>query len=364
MMVRNIELSYVSKVEGVCLMSDVLFPLKMVQNFKPFKDINVWEFIEEVIKERKANLLWYEKCYIPVSVLFNSLLPLCSEYNKNNIEFRNKLTGKVALSCILAHWRRFKEVYKFDSDMIELLYESSDTWENTEIPTEIFKHMPFPCFYVEQKFVFHISGIDICAPGFFVFFNEEMKKAINTNWNVKRKSDVLHLYFECENNRSVIFPFNIFNSDKVVYSINKYMNVNPNFDKDNLLQVATKAMQLVIYICSQNAEIKENPIQKKIMKRRENIISDKYREIRIWDVGERIGENIRLFEKSISSNELAPSNQGRNRPRPHVRRAHWRVYRDREGVDKDVKKVVFIHEQTINTDNPDKITAIVHNNKF
>ena len=98
-------------------------------------------------------------------------------------------------------------------------------------------------------------------------------------------------------------------------------------------EIAMQAAQLVLYICADNAEIKENDTQAKIY-RKSDRITDRYRELRKWDVGVKTGTILRAARKrdqEESTDPVLSETPGKNytrihKARPHVRRAHWHHY--------------------------------------
>ena len=90
-----------------------------------------------------------------------------------------------------------------------------------------------------------------------------------------------------------------------------------------------KILQLVLYICAENKEVEENPEQKKITRKPKDkkFIKDKYREVQIWDCGNKISEKIRTFLVSNKHNNDVVSQRntfgtGKSKA-PHSRRGHW-----------------------------------------
>jgi hypothetical protein len=89
-------------------------------------------------------------------------------------------------------------------------------------------------------------------------------------------------------------------------------------------------LQLVLYICSKNAEVDENPEQKKIYRKpkSETQIKDRYREIQKWDVGQKTGQNIRKYNPThVHYVYEGKGETGTSSPkRPHLRSGHWHHY--------------------------------------
>ena len=68
---------------------------------------------------------------------------------------------------------------------------------------------------------------------------------------------------------------------------------------------AIEAVHLTLYICAENAEIAENETQKKIY-RKPTKTTDRFREIRKWDVGVKTGEILRKIERDRKRISPAP----------------------------------------------------------
>ena len=122
---------------------------------------------------------------------------------------------------------------------------------------------------------------------------------------------------------------------------------------ENSRQMMVESVQLILYICAQNADIQEDPEQKKIYKPGQKV-ADRPREVRKWDVGENLGEQIRIIksrkpsrpendqvifleaEKEASEKDSKSPRKYKNRP--HMHRAHWHHYWVGEGRKKLVLK--------------------------
>lgn len=81
-----------------------------------------------------------------------------------------------------------------------------------------------------------------------------------------------------------------------------------------------QTLQLVLYLCAENAEITANSEQT-FYTQRSPVIKDRYAEIRKWDVGVRIGNAVRAYRKAAVAHEKPGGTHAS--PRPHMRRGHW-----------------------------------------
>ena len=104
-----------------------------------------------------------------------------------------------------------------------------------------------------------------------------------------------------------------------------------NIRIDESVRAVLRAMQMYLYVCSDQADIRENPKQKGIYRPRQpgQPIKDKFREIDMKDVGVVIGHTLRRAEQESSAPQSNPSadetKQGSHK-RPHTRRGHWHHY--------------------------------------
>lgn len=120
-----------------------------------------------------------------------------------------------------------------------------------------------------------------------------------------------------------------------------------------IADLVKKSMQLVLYLCTSNPEVR--PRQKQI-KRSVSRPKDSYREIRTWDVGLRYGAAIKQYKQTNKTH--AGSHTGK---RPHYRRGHfyhyWRGPRDGERT----LEFIWIDPILVNADKVDgELPAVVH----
>ena len=116
-----------------------------------------------------------------------------------------------------------------------------------------------------------------------------------------------------------------------------------SFIKDYKIRIS-RDIQLILYLCASNADIEENPDQNKIYKFNHGIIKDKYREIKIYDVGYQLFsdiDNLEEVEPKKNSNNTGTSKS------PHIRKAHWHHYWI--GKENEKSKILkWLHPMFIN----------------
>lgn len=122
---------------------DTPVPLKMVQDFKQ-KFPDVWEYCDHSLNMplEKLNFEWDKaRCVLPSYIC----LPIMKlMYEKKNEPFDNT---DVATLAALYSWRKYKEIYSFDSDLADMLMCSASDEFTVSISTLL--SVPYPALYVQ-----------------------------------------------------------------------------------------------------------------------------------------------------------------------------------------------------------------------
>lgn len=279
---------------------------------------NVWEFADCLHDDMKN---WDDRlCYINISAAISCLsggsMPTPDDF------------GQAALCAALATWRRNKLVYRFDPVLVNELFASA---EDTEIPSEILYQMPAPCIYVDLSLDKKAKDV---PDGFLAFVEHDTEKKEKELRILYLKKDgqavfqsIIHLiphgtiYDGLQETKKTIRENAQLNGtiSLTVEHINQYI--------DESYSLTCESVQLLLYICAENADIKEDEQQIKIFRPTSKVL-DRYREIRKWNVGVKVGEVLRKNterKKYENSNEENPQRRGYG-VRPHVRRSHWHHY--------------------------------------
>lgn len=155
-----------------------------------------------------------------------------------------------------------------------------------------------------------------------IFVTKDMKLLFN--FKVNGKEAVL---FDYNDKDEEALSFDLFdrkdNKEEILFDYKKMTDlIFKNLGNNNLPQgEIAKALQLVLYLCSMGADVEENPVQKKITRRSE-VLHDKYREVRKWDVGVRFGNTIRTY----AAKEGKSHKGSHSKKRPHWRKGHFQHY--------------------------------------
>lgn len=269
-------------------------------------------------------------------------------------------TGVGCFYAALAMWRREKRVYRYDP---YLMLEVTETADDLVIPVEILYQMPSQCIFVEYP----ENGHDIA--GFFAWVECDVETKtrelrmvyINYDGNMINQG-IVHIKEGGTINQGIN------DAKKQMFerggNLSMFGVASKHFE--NSRQMMVESVQLILYICAQNADIQEDPEQKKIYKPGQKVV-DRPREVRKWDVGENLGEQIRIIktrkpqsssndspnfpEAEIDASEKIQKSSRQYKNRPHMRRAHWHHYWVGEGRTKLVLK--WINSILVNAEDGD-----------
>ncbi|MGN0655441.1 MAG: AcrVA2 family anti-CRISPR protein [Ruminiclostridium sp.] len=312
-------------------------PLQCVKDFEQ-KHPRCWEYIEDFRKKRGKEVpCWNDLVYIPL-IDANSIFKAKYNNGKNDI-------NQASIYAAYAAWRQYKEIYSFSPELTEVLFAQAD--EDIVIPTDVLYQIPYNSIYIS------ISETE----GFFVFFE----------WNIiTNQMELRFCCIEDDNGNSSITNVwvNLDSGNTISEGIRKGLNcfrtcmggiatykllIDGEYVVqteqqmiDEMYRIASKYIQLVLYICSENAEIEENPVQKQITRRpADNRPKDVFREIRSWDVGVKFAKNIKKSRQQSAESETERHSSSPGAPkRPHTRRGHWHHYW--VGSDKDNSRKLIL----------------------
>lgn len=286
----------------------------------------LWDTIDRLVKVPESEIKWDRTiCYCPVAASISALTLYLPEATA---------VRKASFAAALATWRRGKFIYKFDKS---LMFEIVSMAEDVKIPVEILYQIPAQCIYIE----FTNNPKPNCPAGFFAHIEHDVNtgekelrihmidKAGNCN-----TQHIIHLIPDGTINDGIDEAINLIRKNSK-NGLSKLAGEISAQYIDRIRQDAIQAVQLVLYICAENAEIEENEDQAKIY-RKAGTILDKYREIRKYDVGVKIGMILRRNEKP--RNYIPVTDGDKNSPlwqiRSHLRRAHWHHYWAGSGENK------------------------------
>lgn len=294
----------------------------------------IWDDMEMLHKENGTGGLphWPEWCYAPIAAAMASVMGP----DEATLDRKREAVRDAQAVAALAPWRQSKEVYVLDPDMQGLLFEQEDL----DLSVETLLRLPYPGFYIE--FAADNSYISKTFHGVFIHLEYDVD-------NGDRELRLLYLP------RAGI-PFGIpvhLDAGTIADSVretyrqaHKAVEEDPELRRalltdeacmDQQADIYRQTVQVVLYLCAQNAEISQNSEQAFYTKRTPTI-KDRYAEIRKWDVGMRIGKAIRAYRgESVAKSK--PEGGHHASPRPHMRRGHWHSFWSGPKADPDQRKL-------------------------
>lgn len=250
----------------------------------------------------------------------------------------HNISESAYIIAALARWRLSKQIFEIDEELCKILIETDKLDE--DIPNEIINRLIYNSFYVKlpDKFITvrSVNGEDISLSmdGFF--------------YNVIGKSIIIVIMYSSGHTQSL--GFDIYPDTTLRECIEKHMSAN-----SDVYKTINFFLQMILYLCADNADIEENKVQRSVYKP-SPIITDRYTEVRKWDVGWRYGNAIKRSRNTGTAHtgaaQAGSSHAGSHaRKRTHVRRGHYHHFwigsersGDRELILKWISPVVVNSE--------------------
>ncbi|MGM9763528.1 MAG: AcrVA2 family anti-CRISPR protein [Candidatus Cryptobacteroides sp.] len=304
---------------------------------------NLWDTIDTFVRVPENEIQWDRKiCYCPISAAITAL----SVDSDMLAAF-----GQASFVAALSSWRRGKYIYQFDET---LAAEVISTVEDMVIPAEILYHMPSQCLFIslptaENKTPDYPAGFFAHIESDTNTGERELRIHYITQSGTLLTQYIVHLIPDgtiTDGINAAIAEIRKNTYNNIYQPIGEHISVYLNKARTLTIQ----AVQLILYICAENAEITENEAQAKIYRKSDRVI-DKYREIRKWDVGVKTGIILRRNERrqNYTHDSQSANDKSGIKKRSHLRRAHWHHYWAGSG---DNKKLIlrWINSIIINPD--------------
>jgi hypothetical protein len=287
---------------------------KSASNLKPkllLRDLSlkvpsIWEQVKAFRKAKGSSLPdWPDWCYLPLAAGY----AISTGGGPPNMRLFDSMLSPAAITA-LATWRVSQGLYRFDADLFETLV--SQPFEG-KMPCEALKRLPEWCVYVETQGL-TFAGAQVL--GFFVHLESDANDG----------HAELRLLLTCSTGQNIPLPLHM-GDWTLEESLRKLKeecgSANlPPFEGELVSEIAPY-LQLVLYLCAQNADMPVKPSHPNTRVRLGGQV-DVPKEARIWAVGERIGASIRKHRLEQPRQNINSKTGGAHAaPRPHVRRAHW-----------------------------------------
>lgn len=291
------------------------------------KSPNIWK---EIDSWREIHIGTYpDWCFVPFNDDFYKGIGL---YDRND---------STLLLPHLAAWRTTQGIYRFDPAVYESLINTSI---NADLPSDLFKHMPEWCVYIETNdFMFNLGTTPTLVHGFFACITFNIGEEL---------PDCLLLILDLDLDSGKLFPLmfptqlapGIFATIEEMIELylddqgNNFYSADPGLwdgvGKNTISNMLSEALphlfSLLLYLCCTNAEfydrnrnndkIPQAPVPKKTKQGLRHFPPDRPT---VWETAWRIGAAIRSHrtQSEHSGNEGTGETK-----RPHIRRAHWHTF--------------------------------------
>lgn len=202
-----------------------------------------------------------------------------------------------------AIWRKEKHIIQFDPDLAKELLKQD--FPRT-IPVSVFNNLPLDCFYVDYKFSLP-SGY--CYDGFlFQFYEFNNCNAIWFGFTDSKFNNPITVSIKITDN--IIDP----------QSRDTFGSYRTNVPLEDMRYAVLNSLQLLLYLCSENAEIEKDKNKKIIRKTK---IRDNWGEVQLWKAGEHFGNSYRQW---VEIPQYHKTIKGGTPKRPHLRKGHYHHY--------------------------------------
>ena len=262
------------------------------------------------------------------------------------------MIGDVGRLAALGAWRVTQGIYRFDPDLYSAVVVTPVAGD---IPCDLLFRMPEWCMYIETKGMV-VEGSPL--HGFWA----------HLEWDVNARRTELRLLLDTQ---AALFPVPVhlgawslseslarMESTSRAHASSGNLSLPPS-NVTALTTIVEPLLSLLLYLCSQNAEIggagrPSKPTPKKTKSGPRLFAPDK---ARVWDVGVRLGAALR------KAYLLAGEGQGGTHasPRGHIRRAHWHTYviGKKNAPDIQERTVKWLAPISVNLDDLDTLPAAI-----
>lgn len=322
---------------------------------------NAWQQVDLLQAARGREVPdWPRWCYLPLHAAYT-----ITGFNTGERRVPIDRINHVPVIGTLAAWRMGQQIIRYDQTLYESLIETPIA---AELPVELLYRLPAWCLYVETPGLVWGNRV---LHGFFV----------SLDWDERGHNELRIFPDNLEKIESVldfksgILPcplilgtgtvadalvrvadFGKQNAKKA--GINLDLIGDANEQAELLSKKLSPLISLVLYLCSDTADWgQDSPKNPQMVKTKKGLRIFPASQPRVWDVGVRIGAEIRSAQSS--SQELAEPAGYHAGPRPHLRRAHWHTYLTGAARRKRVLK--WLHPILVKTDIPEDLPATIRN---
>lgn len=265
-----------------------------------------------------GSMSWPDYCVLPINAAYTYLVHAAGMEDTDAALVSAELTA-----CWL--WRQNKVIYSYDADLVDVLRsQAEDMVDSDVLPADLLMHLPYSCIYIKTP------GLLEYIDGFWAWMD----------YDVNRNGPELRIQWVSEDmQHSVPQVLHIRQgwtirdclADTARHTIETLGNDVSDAEEVSAkdARVLLAAIQIILYLVSQDAEISDAPAPTRVQRAPEpgktvTLVRDKAGDIDVKDVGVRIGSAIRKARVRYEQRKEAAGPGGVKRP--HARRGHWHHY--------------------------------------
>jgi hypothetical protein len=279
---------------------------------------DAWKQVDEFRAKRKELGDWAEWCFLPLAGTYAII-------SKGKTVQSPNLVQHVGILGALAAWRVTQGIYQFDPTTFDALWKTPVTGD---IPTEVLFHLPEWCVYIPTP---ENTWKGATLNGFFAHLEYDMND---------RRTE-LRLVLDVTGpagDQLIVMPIHL-GKGGVAEGVEAMLKESARHfpvtvysapgEAERLSCDISPLVSLVLYLCSQAAEIREAGAGKRVPTRPKPQKTKKGMRLFAtghpswWEVGYRLGAALR---QALSEREPGEAIGTHASPRPHIRRAHWHSY--------------------------------------
>ncbi len=340
----------------------VPLPLKIVNDFE--KDYpGCYQMCDTLIQKSRKDIAWWDMVYLPIAGT-NAIM--------DNYGYGARCDGSKL--HMLYSWCKTKQIFSMDTELVSELIKNTDA---SSIPVDTLMHVPYNSFYIECSNGNLLNFISYGIKGCFVAFDEDMTE----DSPITEKE--LRIMLVTDNN--ILIPEYLILKTGISIAEARKQSRSYNFSKSNcqkftgnvnlfneyidaVTNIFASLLNLILYICCENADIEKDSRQRTYTYRKKGfwLIKGCPREIQKWNVGWRIGKTLRNISSAPKPN-TPPESPEQHRAicgspkRPHIRSAHFHHFWTGKKGSAERKLVVhWIPAIAINISTENELAATIH----
>lgn len=264
----------------------------------------------------RSEMNWPDYCLLPINAAYTYLVHVI------NLSDTDAAAACAELTACWT-WRQNKIIYYFDADMANALADQAEDVTDTDIlPADLLMHLPYPCVYIKAP------GLLEHMDGFWAWMDFDTNRngpELRIQWVFDTLDgslpQVLHII-----PGATLHDCFLDTIQTTLEHTKALVDVSKPADS---CRIILKAIQLLLYILADNADIADEPEPLRVVDNRKPrqskpAIKDKAGDVMAKNVGVRIGAAFRQ-SRSGRKNNTGDTGTG-SAKRPHMRRGHWHHY--------------------------------------